>query len=105
MKATIIKLLLLLSLSFNVTHAAFIAIEDDHTQCHHATATEFVLEQSSSDDCGDLCKMHHLFHFMAIIDETLPVLEVPVMQETPQTKAAVYTPPFETTEHKPPILS
>ena len=37
MKTTIVKLLLLLSLSFNITHAAFIAMEDDHTACHHAT--------------------------------------------------------------------
>ncbi len=118
MKATIIKLLLLLSLSFNITHAAFIAMEDDHTACHHAiameddhtachhaTATQFVSEQSGGDDCGDLCKMHHFFHFMAILDTTLPTLEVPAIQDTPQTKVTAYTPPFETTEHKPPIYT
>ncbi len=104
MKTTIVKLLLLLSLSFNITHAAFIAMEDDHTACHHATTTQFVSEQSSGDDCGDLCKMHHFFHFMAILDTALPTLDVPVLQDTPQTKVTAYTPPFETTEHKPPIL-
>ncbi len=105
MKATIVKLLLLLSLSFNITHAAFIAMEDDHTECHHATATQFISEQSNGDDCGDLCKMHHFFHFMAILDTTLPTLEVPALQDTPQTKVTAYTPPFETTEHKPPIYT
>jgi len=105
MKATIVKLILLLSLSFNITHAAFIAVEDDHLQCHHATVVDFVLEQNSSDDCGDLCKMHHLFHFMAILDEPLSAWEVPVLQDAPQTETTAYTPPFESTEYKPPILS
>ena len=105
MKATIVRVLLLLSLSFNITHAAFIAIEDDHARCHHTTAVDFVLEQNSSDDCGDLCKMHHLFHFMAILDEALPALALPTHQEAPQTKTAAYTPPFKTTEHKPPIYT
>ncbi len=105
MKTTIVKLLLLLSLSFNITHAAFIAMEDDHTECHHATAIQFVSEQSSGDDCGDLCKMHHLFHFIAILDETVPVVEVPALQDAPQSKTTAHTPPFETTEHKPPIYT
>jgi hypothetical protein len=55
---------LLCSLFFNIAHATVIALEDD---CHHASAHEYVEEQSTSNECGDLCDMHHLFHFMAVI--------------------------------------
>ena len=103
MKQTLVRLILLCSLAFNISHAMVIALEDDHTACHHQSAVTFVAEQSDSDDCGDLCELHHLFHFTAVVDDVQPSIALPAIQETPTTDALLYTPPHETTEHKPPI--
>lgn len=95
-----IKLLLLLSLLFNIGHASLIAVEDD---CHHETATEYVMEQTEASDCGDLCDMHHLFHFMAIV-ATPEISFCALSKEAqPTAKTTLYTPPFQKTTIKPPI--
>jgi len=62
-----IKLLLLLSLSFNIAHAAIIAIADDCTECHNNTLYDYVYEAHADNDSTDLCTMDHCFHFTAII--------------------------------------
>ena len=103
MKPVIIKLLLLFSLSFNITHAAFIAIEDDHTVCHHDTVEKFVMEQAASDECGDLCDMHHLFHFMAIIETPLVTFDTCIANETPLATQRLYDTAIPQTDIKPPI--
>jgi S-ribosylhomocysteine lyase LuxS involved in autoinducer biosynthesis len=102
-KPIIIKLLLLLSLSFNITHAAFIAIEDNHTGCHHDTVETFVMELSVSDECGDLCDMHHLFHFMAIIETPLVTFDTRIVDETPLVTKTLYDTSIQQTDTKPPI--
>ncbi len=95
-----VKLLLLFALLFNISHASIIAIEDD---CHHESAHEYVMEQTQSSECGDLCEMHHLFHFMAIIS-TSPINFNPLTQQDKLTKSTLpYTPPFQKTTIKPPI--
>ena len=68
MKHKLIHIALLASLFFNIAHATIIATEDT---CHHETAQEYVLEQTQASDCGDLCELHHLFHFMAILDHPM----------------------------------
>jgi len=95
-----IQFLLLLSLFFNIAHASIIAMEDE---CHHESVHEYVLEQSETAECGDLCDMHHLFHFMAIIDAPVLALETPFSQTTLTHKTTRYTPPFKQTNIKPPI--
>ena len=45
-----IKVLLLLALLFNITHASMIAIEDD---CHNESVHEYVLEQTQASECGN----------------------------------------------------
>ncbi len=96
----IIKFLLLFALFFNISHASFFAIEDD---CHHETATEYVMEQTQASDCGDLCDMHHLFHFMAIVS-TLDISFCALTKQAQVTeKTTPYTPPFQKTTIKPPI--
>ncbi len=100
MKKTLLHFLLLFSLFFNIAHATVIAIEDD---CHHESAHEYVTEQSASTECGDLCDMHHLFHFMAIVDTNAPLpLHVAIGEKHTQT-AVCYTPPYKQTTIKPPI--
>jgi hypothetical protein len=96
-----LQIILLVTLLFSIAHASIIAIEDD---CDHASVHEYILEQSSPSDCGDLCDMHHLFHFMAIIESVksevytaFPLLEL-------RYKIAIYTSPFSQTFIQPPIV-
>lgn len=96
----IIKFLLLLSLFFNISHASLMAMEDD---CHHETAEEYVLEQTQATDCGDLCDVHHLFHFMAIISTSNISFCTLSKQAQVTEKTTLYTPPFHKTTIKPPI--
>ena len=95
-----IKILLLLSLAFNIVHASIIATEDT---CQHESAHEYVVEQTQSTDCGDLCELHHLFHFMAIITNINIHFSTPMMRDVVKTKLTQYTPPFQETTIKPPI--
>jgi len=95
-----IKFLLLLSLFFNISHASLIAIEDD---CHHETAHEYVMEQTQSSDCGDLCDMHHLFHFMAILDAYHVNFNVNHNKLKSIHALTHYTPPYQEISIKPPI--
>jgi len=99
-KKHVTQFLLLFSLFFNIAHASIIATEDS---CEHETAHEYVLEQTQASDCGDLCELHHLFHFMAII---LPVeihFDVKHDKTLLTEKPTPYTPPFQETSIKPPI--
>ena len=100
MKKKFIQLLLLYSLFFNIAHASIIAMEDE---CHHESVHEYILEQSETAECGDLCDMHHLFHFMAIIAAPILTLETPFSKTTLTHKTTRYTPPFKQTNIKPPI--
>lgn len=100
MKSRILKFLLLLSLAFNILHASVIALED---KCAHETATEYVLEQNQGTNCGDLCDMHHLFHFMAIIANTEIIFDIVPTRKFVKEKLTLYTPPFKKTSIKPPI--
>jgi len=100
LKCTLILFLLLFCLSFNIAHATVIAIEDD---CHHESVHEYIQEQSHDTQCGDLCDMHHLFHFMAIVDTTMLQLSSIHIQEKLTHKNTYYTPPYQETTIKPPI--
>ena len=95
-----IHFLLLFSLFFNIAHASIIATEDT---CQHETAHEYVAEQSQATDCGDLCALHHLFHFMAIISNVQIHFDVKHDKTLLSEKPTRYTPPFQQTSIKPPI--
>jgi len=100
MKKYFIQFLLLFSLFFNIAHATLISSEDE---CHHETAHEYVLEQTQSVECGDICDIHHLFHFMAILDTPILTIDTVFTRATLTHKATLYTPPFQQTNIKPPI--
>jgi len=100
MRSKLIHLLLLITLAFNIAHASIIASHDD---CHHEIASEYVLEQSDSQDCHDLCDIHHLFHLNAIITTTISFINTVQFRETPKAELLTYHPPFKETENKPPI--
>ena len=97
----IIKLLLLLSMFFNIVHASVIAMEDD---CHHDTVTEYLMEQNIADDCGDLCDMDHLFHFIAILSTPNVNFDTSAHNAQPTQKSTLYYPPFKENTTKPPIV-
>ena len=101
LRSSMIKVLLLLALLFNITHASMIAMEDD---CHHESAHEYVMEQSQASECGDLCEMHHLFHFMAIINTSHINLDTLAQQEKLTPSLILYSPPFKKTTFRPPIV-
>jgi hypothetical protein len=96
-----IKILLLLSLLFNITHASLIAMEDT---CEHETITEYIMEQTIESECGDLCDMHHLFHFVAIISEQMVHIDTAKKHTLPLLKNTLYTPLFSEASIKPPIV-
>ena len=100
MKKKFIHLVLLYSLFFNITHATVIALEDD---CHHETTSEYVLDAHVDDDCGDLCDMHHLFHFMAILATPSVFVNAPMHTVRLIHKNRLPTAPFKQTTIKPPI--
>jgi len=100
-KKKLINFLLLLSLLFNIAHATVIAIEDS---CDHETVSEYLMEQSSASECGDLCDMHHLFHFVAILTTQNIDFDTSAKSKQPTQKNTLYTPPFEETSIKPPIV-
>lgn len=100
MRSGLTKLLLLLALAFNIAHASIIAAED---HCNHETVIEYVMEQSHSTGCGDLCDLHYLFHLTAIITPAMDFFGFPLYTEQPTAEQLNYHPPFQTTENKPPI--
>ena len=100
MKKNFIHLLLLCALFFNIAHASIIASEDE---CHHESIHEYVLEQSDTAECGDLCDMHHLFHFMAIIDTPTIAIETVFTRVALTHKTTLYTSASQKTNIKPPI--
>jgi len=100
MKKYFIQFLLLFSLFFNIAHATIIATEDT---CHHETANEYVSEQSQATESGDLCELHHLFHFMAILSTDEIHFDAKQDKSLETEKPTLYTPPFQETSIKPPI--
>ena len=100
MKKNLLQFLLLFSLFFNIAHAGIIAENDS---CAHETAHEYAMEQSQPSDCGDLCDLHHLFHFTAIIETPLFVFSPLKAVDTFTQKATLYTSTFPKTNIKPPI--
>ncbi|SFZ98889.1 hypothetical protein MNB_SV-5-1080 [hydrothermal vent metagenome] len=90
---------MLLSIAFNISHASIIAFDDHHEHC---TVSQYVSEQIQSDDCGDICDFHHIFHFIAIITSEIP-LKLIYISENPRAELLAPQPPFNTTQNKPPI--
>jgi hypothetical protein len=85
---------------FNISHASIIA-SNDH--CEHESVNEYIGEMTQSQECDDLCDIHHLFHVVAIIT---PVIIFPTDDHDktqPDTTLLRYHPTFKETAKKPPI--
>ena len=100
MKRRLIQFLLLSSLFFNIVHASVLALEED---CHHDSVSEYILDSHVDDTCGDLCDMHYMFHFIAIISPLPIAFDTDEYKVHITHKALPYTPPFKQTDIKPPI--
>ena len=100
MKTKLIHIVLLLAMTFNIVHASIIAVED---HCEHESISEYVSEQFESQDCDDLCDIHHLFHMTAIVTPEVILSLVPKYTDQPNSRLLAYHPPFKRTEQKPPI--
>ena len=85
---------------FNIAHASLIALND---HCEHESVSEYIGEMSQSQDCDDLCDIHHLFHLTAIVTPEIIVSLAPKHTEQPNSRLLTYHPPFKRTEQKPPI--
>ena len=100
MRLKFVQVLLLLTMAFNIAHASILA---DMDHCAHERVSEFIVEQDQSTQCGDLCDLHHLFHFTAIVETASLVFD---MADSVRLSALIpfnYYPPFKETAYKPPI--
>jgi hypothetical protein len=100
MQSKLTYIVVLLALMFNIAHASLIAAED---HCVHKGISEYIGEMSQNQECDDLCDIHHLFHFSAIITSETIVFTTPKYTEQPDSELLSYHPPFSKTENKPPI--
>jgi hypothetical protein len=100
LKKKLIQFLLLFSLFFNIAHATIIALEDD---CHHVYTHDYIEEQKTSTECGDLCDMHHLFHFMAVINTQSLDFNHDIYMTKEIHQTSLYSQETYTKDIKPPI--
>lgn len=100
MKRKLIQFLLLLSFLFSILHATIISIEES---CENQYIGTYILDVQEHNDCQDLCKLHHLFHFMGIISDTDILIYVYENQKRFKHTLLPYTQPFKKSNLKPPI--
>ena len=85
-------ILLLFSFSFSIVHAFVI----EANEIEHCSVQEYVQEFSQSNDCGDVCDIHHMFHMSYITVNALSPMEFDTLSFTP-----IYSPRFYI-GHNPP---
>jgi len=71
--------------------------------CHHDSVSEYIFDTHVDDECGDLCDMHHLFHFMAIVDTNAYLVTPSYAYLILSHKNRHYTSTFHERNIKPPI--
>jgi len=94
-------MLLLFSILFNIVHIGYINLTSAHTCKHQNTITQKL--KIPQDNCGDLCDMHHICCFHAIMPLHILVFESTFYSVKIALKNDYYTPPFQKTLTKPPI--
>ena len=98
-----LKILLLFSIFFNTMHLSYLSLDHQesckHTQENHSF-TQLTIE---NDKCGDLCHMHHLCCFHAIMPFNSIVFEDIVHYPKITAKKIYYSSTFQKTLTKPPI--
>lgn len=100
MRTKVIQLLLIISLSFNIAHDAFIAI---NVQSVCEDISEYVMEQTEGRECGNIGESHYLFHFTAILSPTQLISQSVLKTEPIHFNRTVHTTLLEDKQVKPPI--
>ena len=100
MRAKVIQLLLIISLSFNIAHDAFIAI-NEVSVCENIS--EYVMEQTVGSECGHIGESHYLFHFTAILSPIHLIPQSAFKAEPIRFNRTVHTILLEDKQVKPPI--
>ncbi|UFH59568.1 hypothetical protein [Sulfurovum mangrovi] len=100
MKARVIQLLLIISLSFNIAHDAFIAI-NEQSLCENIS--EYVMEQTEGSECGNIGESHYLFHFTAILSPLKLIPQSAGKTEPIHFNCRVHTALLKDKQVKPPI--
>jgi len=95
-----IRVVLLLSILFNISHASIIATQE---HCEHKDVSEYVMEQTQDSECGDICDIHHMFHFTAIITSHTPTVDSQEYIYLSTNVELYYYPPTKEKAYKPPI--
>jgi hypothetical protein len=85
---------------FNISHASLIAFVES---CEHEHVEVTHLELEQEEACDDLCDIHHLFHFSAIIIERDMVLNEDRKYLLPTSKHTFFPPLYNEMMIKPPI--
>ena len=98
----IVQLLVLISMLFNISHASLIAVVESCEHKHQILS--FQSATTDNTQCDDLCDIHHLFHFSAIIISQVPTLIVNIKKNTPKTKHHAFLQHIKETTIKPPIV-
>ena len=96
-----LKFLLLFSILFNVVHISYINLTSTHS-CKHENKIVQKLELPQ-DNCGDLCDMHHICCFHAIMPFNVVVFDNIIHYSTITAKKIYYSSTFQKTLTKPPI--
>jgi hypothetical protein len=99
LKKKLLQFLLLFTLFFHIVHDTVLAEEINANTSIHI----YVQEQISFSQSSDICDYHHIFHFMAVIEETYLFLSTPTLKSNVLHQNTFYTPPFQETSIKPPI--
>jgi len=101
MRKKLIRMLLLMSMLFNIAHASILSIEN---HCTHNQLSNYIAEQDHATDCGDLCDLHHLFHFAAVVDTPIQLSKLTFKKEKYTTQSHPYQSPLRDSDIKPPIF-
>lgn len=98
----LISIVLLAALSFSTMHAFAISFLDDD----HCSVTEYVHEINAGSEHeidGDVCDVHHEFHTLFLLPETIPVTDEYQPIATELSAAEYYTFYLQTHVLQPPI--
>lgn len=92
---------MLFMLSFNIFHDSFISLleKEEHTNIVH-----YMNDDAPSSECAEFNEIHSMFHFMAIVTPSKNTLIQFAKRETIPHLSIKYSPPFEKTSYKPPIV-
>ena len=92
-------ILLLLAFSFSIAHAFVI----EANEADHCSVQEYVQEFSQSNDCGDVCEIHHMFHMSYITVDTNFSIDFETVKLTPIYNANHYNGSYTSYSFRPPI--